>query len=210
MSRASSADLLRHGRGEEQGLTLARHVPEDLPDVRQEALVEHAVRLVDDERLDAAELDEPLSDQIEQPAGRRDDDVDAVAERARLRVLADAAEDDRGPQRAAATVGVEAVVDLRRELARRRDHEHARGAPARASIEALEDGQRERCGLAGARLRASEQVAPCEHVRDGLDLDGRRHLVARLVNRGERGRGERQILKPGVTNWSVRTLGRNR
>ena len=50
---SDSTDFRRHGRGEEQGLPGERHQLADALDVRDEAHVEHAVGLVDDEKLDA-------------------------------------------------------------------------------------------------------------------------------------------------------------
>ena len=58
--------------------------------------------------------------QVEQAAGRGDEDVDAARQRAHLRPLADAAEDDGVDcRRRCAAVGAEALGDLRGELARR-------------------------------------------------------------------------------------------
>ena len=45
-------------------------------------------------------------------------------------------------------------------------------------VQQLQDRQHECRGLAGAGLGAGEHVATCEHVRDGLGLDGRRLGVA--------------------------------
>ena len=50
--------------------------------------------------------------------------------------------------------------------------------PRRPAGQRLEDGQGEGCGLAGARRRLAQQVAPGEHGGDGLALDGRGLLVA--------------------------------
>jgi hypothetical protein len=52
-----------------------------------------------------------------------------------------------------------------------------------AGHDALEDGQRERRGLAGAGGGLAEQVSPGEDRRDGLGLDGRGLLVAEGVER---------------------------
>ena len=45
--------------------------------VGQEAEVEHLVGLVEDERVDVGEVEGAAVGQVEQPAGRADDDVDA-------------------------------------------------------------------------------------------------------------------------------------
>ena len=80
----------------------AGHELHDPPERHDEAEVEHLVGLVDDEDLDRAERQQPLLDQVEQPARRGDEDVDAAAQRVDLRALRDAAEDDGGLQRQAA------------------------------------------------------------------------------------------------------------
>ena len=75
---------------------LRRQRRDDLADVADEAHVEHAVGLVEHEHLDAATAATwPCSHEIEQAARRRDQHVDAARERLDLRLLADAAEDDR-------------------------------------------------------------------------------------------------------------------
>jgi uncharacterized protein len=104
-----------------------------------EAHVEHAVGLVEHDHLDVGEVDVALLHQVEQPPGRRDEDVDAAR----------AAPGAAGPRRrrrrrrvgeaeAAPKVG-EGVADLGRELARRREHQHADRSPPAA------------CGGAAAR-----------------------------------------------------------
>ncbi len=50
---------------------------EDPADVGHEAHVEHPVRLVEDEDLDLAEVGRALADEVEEAAGRGDEDLDA-------------------------------------------------------------------------------------------------------------------------------------
>src|SRR5437588_553597 len=68
---------------------------DDPADVVDEAHVEHAVGFVQHQRLDAAQIGAALTHQVEQPARRGDDDLDAAAEGLHLRVLVDAAKDHR-------------------------------------------------------------------------------------------------------------------
>ena len=100
----------RHRRAEEERLTTRRQVRQDLANLGQEAHVEHAVRLVEDEVLELVHPGVARAHVIEQPAGRRDDDVDAAPERVLLRSHADAAEDRRAGDR---RVDRERVADLR-------------------------------------------------------------------------------------------------
>ena len=81
-------------------------------------------------------------------------------------------------------VGAHALLDLDRQLARRRQHQHARraGDAGQAAVGAgrqpVQDGQREAGGLAGAGLRRGHQVVAGEHGGDRLLLDGGRRVVA--------------------------------
>jgi len=106
-------------------------------------------------------------------------------------VLTHAAEDDAGADIRVAAVLLKALGDLRRELTRRREHESTRrGAPspldARAD-EPFEDGEGEGGRLAGARLRATEQVLSLENVGNRLRLNGGRAMVALVAKGSEEG-----------------------
>ena len=84
---------------------------------------------------------------IHQPARRGDDDVDAGFERALLHAHLDAAVDRGAGDGGVIGEAVDFVLDLHRELARRREHEHA----------ALRG--RCRAGRVGARRRAAAAAA---------------------------------------------------
>jgi hypothetical protein len=110
-------DRLGHRCGEEECLTAGGlDRGGDLADGLDEAHVEHAVGLVEDENLDGAEIDDALVHQIQQAAGRGDDDVDSAVQRALLMELADAAEDDGVIEAGFAPVDAEALRDLLGEL----------------------------------------------------------------------------------------------
>src|SRR5690606_31246551 len=85
------------------------------------------------------------------------------------------------PERQVRAVRGDAIRDLRRELAGRRQDQRADAPLARRprrGREPLEDRQRERGGLAGAGLRAREEITAFEHVRDRGGLNWRRGAVA--------------------------------
>ncbi len=191
------ADLLRHGRREEHRLPLRGEQRRDLADRLDEAHVEHAVCLVEHEEVDLAEVDEPLLQEVDETPRRRDEDIDSLLERADLRALPHAAEDDGVAKRRVAAVACEALADLRGQFARRRKDEHLRLAAerrARAAGHALEqvvqDRQRERRRLSRARLRDAEDIAARDRGRNRLRLDGRGMLVAVRDERVEQGLGE--------------------
>ncbi len=130
-----------------------------------EAEVEHLVGLVEDEDLDIAQRQRALIDQVDQAAGRGDDDVEAVRAHLDLAVDRRTAEHDAGADIEAATIILERFGDLRGKLARRRQHQHAaRAGLARLWVggKAHQAGQRERRGLAGAGLGDAAQVATLE------------------------------------------------
>ena len=83
-------------RGGEQHPLAVRGVCEQAADGRQEAEVGHVVGLVEDGDLDVVRPAGALADQVLEAAGAGDDDVDAGAQAADLRALADAAEDGAG------------------------------------------------------------------------------------------------------------------
>ena len=203
------ADLARHGRGEEQVLPLRRELGDDAADRRQEAEVQHLVGLVEHQHLGARQHDAASRDVVEQPAGRRDQHVDAARQRLDLRPVADAAEHDRHGEAEMPAVGAEAFRDLAGELARRREHQHAAALAQRGPAvggEAMQDRQGE-CGrLAGAGLGDAQQVAAGQHARYGLRLDGRGRGVAFVLQRLENRRGKAEFGK--VRQWIGLSCGR--
>ena len=98
---------------------------DDAAHVGPEAHVHHAVGFVEHEQLDAAQVGVLLPHVIHQPARRGDDDVDAGLERALLHAHLDAAVDRRARDGGVVGEAVDFVLDLHRELARRREHQHA-------------------------------------------------------------------------------------
>ncbi len=71
-------DFGRHGGGEEQRLPREGNELADLFDVGNEAHVEHAVRLVDDEDFDAGQEQLAALEKVEQASGRRDQHIGAA------------------------------------------------------------------------------------------------------------------------------------
>ena len=172
-------DFRRHGRREEQGLPGEGHQLADLLDVGNEAHVEHAVGLVDDEDLDAAEHQLAAFEEVEQAAGRGDQHVGAAHDLGFLVGEGDAADQQRHVQLVLGAVFDKAFLDLGGEFARRLEDQRARHSGAGAALfEPAEHGQDEGGGLAGAGLRDAENVTAGEGERNGLRLDGRRSGVA--------------------------------
>ena len=161
-------------------------------DVVDEAHVEHAVGLVEDQVLHRREVHRLLAGVIEQPPGGRDQDVHAAPEPLDLRVDLDAPEDHGRALREVLAVALHALVDLRGELARGGQHQRPHGTGAvlrrvagRLAREPLQERQREAGGLAGTGLRRGHDVASGQYQRNGLTLDRRGLAVALLVDRAQ-------------------------
>ena len=152
-----------------------------------------------------------LGDVVEQPAGRRNQHVDAARQRLDLRPVADAAEHDGHRHAEMPAVGAEAFGDLAGELAGRSEHQHAAALAQRGPAvggEAVQDRQGE-CGrLAGAGLGDAQQVAAGQHARDGLRLDRSGRGVAFVLQRLENRGGKAEFRK--VRQWIGLSCGRER
>ena len=188
------ADFLGHGGGKQQDLAFRRQALEDLADVWQEAHVEHAVGLVEHEAFDVVEIEFALAEQVEQAAGTGDGELRALANAGDLRLLAHAAVDgDAAQAHVLAQLGDD-VLRLLGQFARGADDQRAQLVP-RPGHQAVEEGQDERGGFAGAGLGQTHDVAPFQNGRDGLLLDGSGDDVALLGDVLQQARVEAQRLE---------------
>jgi len=163
--------LLGHGGREEQVLAAPRQRLEDPPDVRQEALVEHMVGLVEHENLDLAQTEHALLEQVEHASGAADHDLGAPAEGADLTADRDASV--QGHHLDAGELGERADLgrNLGGQLPGGSDHQGL-GAVLGSFEEPVEQGQRERGRLAGTGMGQAQHVAAVEAGGNGLVLDG--------------------------------------
>ena len=194
------ADVVGERGREQQVLALLRQQRDDAADVGQETHVEHAVGFVEHEDLDVPQIDVALRRVIEQPARRRDEHVDAAAQLAICGLMLTPPKIDGRLQRHVLAVVAHALLDLRRELARRREDQCADAARPfvrrrrGARHEPLQQRQREAGRLAGAGLRAGHDVAPFEHDGNDATLDRRGLRVALFRNATQqRGRKAERI-----------------
>src|SRR5690606_36612312 len=172
-------DVDVEGGGVQQPLPAGRCLPEQFAEHREEAEVAHVVGLVQDADLDVLQGALALADQVVEPAGGGDDEVDAAAQRVDLLAHGHAADDDLHAQAEAAAEGFEGVVHLEGELAGG-DEDHRAGTAGSGpdAGDAGHGGQAEGEGLAGAGLAAAEHVGARQHVGDGRALDGERGVDA--------------------------------
>src|SRR5204862_202439 len=94
------------------------------------------------------------------------------------------------------------LLDLRGQLARRREHERAR-RPQGAAEEALQDGKGEGGGLAAARHRARDEVTALQHGRDRLLLDGGGLFEPEVPQGAEKARIEGKDRKGHTTSFRI-------
>ena len=171
-------DGRRHGGGEEEGLALAgRAEVDDLAHVGEEAHVEHAVDLVEDEGFDVTEIEGAPGMEVEEAAGGGDDDVGALFEGFDLLAVADAAIEEGDLVAAVLAVVFEGLGDLVGEFAGGLEDE-ADGAAGGFVLG--EGGEGEGGGFAGAGLGGPDDVPAFQDEWNGLGLDGGRGGVAGL------------------------------
>src|SRR5207248_6373548 len=108
-------DVLWHRRRKEQRLTADWQFGNDLPDVVDEAHVEHAVGLVEHEKFDLSELQAVALHEVEQTAGGGDHDFDALHDRADLTSHRYTTDCQRRGQAYVAAIGVKAFQNLSRQ-----------------------------------------------------------------------------------------------
>ena len=175
-----------------------RRLVEDRLEVLGEAHVEHLVGLVEDDGGDLAQPQAAPVQQVQRPAGGRDDDVDAGLQRPQLADDRGAAVDREHPGAEVAAVAVQGLRHLDGELAGGHEDEADRCALGAVRGEHLEDRQGEGRGLAGAGGGLAEQVAPGHQRRDRLLLDRRGLLVAEAGQRLQQLRPQPEVVEGGA------------
>ena len=195
-------DRIRHGGREQHRLAAFGQGGGNLLHVADEAHVEHAVRFVEDKDLDRVEPQVALVHQVDQPPRGGGQDVDALGQGPDLGTDGGAAEDDACAQAQVAAVGSDAVADLARQFAGRRQDQRLRlaaigfcGGLAAVFRQAMQQGQGESGGLAGAGLGDAQQVAPLNKRRDGFGLDGGGGGVAFVRDGAKDGLGQFEAQK---------------
>ncbi len=129
-------------------------------------------------------------------AGRTDDDVDTASQRGQLHAVALSAVDGEDVHALHLRgIGLECLAHLERELTGGSEHERLRDLLG--DIEAFEDGKRESGGLTRSGLCLADDVAAVEKRRNGRRLDGRRGLVAEVLDGFEDGPGDAELLESG-------------
>ena len=154
-------DFRRHGGRKEQGLPGERHQLADLLDVGNEAHVEHAIRLVDDEDLDPGEKQLAAFREVEEATRRGDQNVCAAGDLGFLIGERHAADQQGDVELVVDAIFAESLFDLGREFARRLEDQRAGhpGAGA-AAFQPGQHGQRKGGGFPGSGLGYAQHVPP--------------------------------------------------
>ena len=158
---------------------------DDAPHVGQKAHVKHAVGLVEHQHFHLAQVDRALADVIEKPTRTGNHDLGAGPQSLQLRPHAYPAVDRDTAQGCLAAQVYERLVDLLGQLARGRHDQRADAAPG-SLLQAMQDREGKRGGLARAGLRQTHHVASRHDRGNGLFLNGSRFLVTeRVYTRGQ-------------------------
>jgi len=189
-------DLGRHRGGKQEGLAVSRKGADDPPNVREESHVEHAVRLVEDEDLETAEVHVPAGHVVEESPRRRDNDIDAGSEGVFLRGHSDAAVDGMAADPCAFREAAEGDFNLGGELAGRGEDESA-GAAGRLAEEPVEDREDKGGRLAGTGLGGADHVPPAKDRGDRLALNWSRSLISEAFDRANEDGFEPEARKGG-------------
>lgn len=164
-------------RRKKQGLALRGEILDDLFDVMNKSHIQHSVRLVQDKGIEMLQADKPLTEQIQETPGRRDEDIHTSLEGAHLRMLTDTSKDHRRADIRKLAVGGKTLANLQRQLSRGRTNQHLDGPlddgffriPRR--LEEMQNGQRKGGGFARPGLSDSQHILAGKNMRYGLPLN---------------------------------------
>ena len=184
VTAGQALDLRRERGAEEQRGALLGQVRQDALQVWQKADVQHAVRLVEHHVLHLVEHRVLGFDVVEQAAGGGHQHFNAFFQLQRLGLHVHAAKHHGAAQLGVLGVQGDLLGDLIGQFARGQQHQGAHGVARRRGRtifvleQALQQGQRKGCRLAGACLGRTHHVLPRQHDGNGLCLDGRHGFVA--------------------------------
>jgi hypothetical protein len=173
-----------------------RHRVENLVDRLLEIHVNHAIGFVEHDIVALVQHQNVALEALDQTAGRGDHNLDAARQLQRLHVDRLAADHRHALDLRLGRQLVHLLLDLLRELARRRHDNRVRsvggvgGRDWRQLQNERHHRQQKRRRLARAGLGDAEHVAAGERDRQRLHLNRRRRLVAELVDGGAQRRGQ--------------------
>jgi len=132
--RGEALDLRRQRCRKKKRLPIGRNFFDDATDIRQKSHVEHAIDFIEHENADLAQIHRPLLEQVEQPAGRSRENINAAFDFFALFAVTDAAVHDRRAQIGETAVIAERSLDLCGQFARWFKHETSERAVLREKV----------------------------------------------------------------------------
>jgi hypothetical protein len=169
----------------------------DIGDVVVKAHVEHAIGLVQHQRVQRREVEAGALQVVHDAARRADHDVGAVLEAGHLRPHgAAAAQRQYLDVVLAARQAADFLRHLVGQLARRAQHQRLHREAARIELGQQAQGKGRRLAAAGLGLR--DQVLAGQRRRQARRLDRRHRMVAKLPQVRQRGRRQRQLVEGQV------------
>ena len=162
-------DLLRHGGRKQHGLPLGGHLLQNTLDLRRKAHIEHAIGLVQHQRIYAIQPHRALLQMVNQSSGRGHNDVRVTLDGLLLHVHGGTANQDRCAQLYGAPHLLKRLFHLQRQLAR---GQQDKPAPL-GRRESLDHGQSKRQCLPRPRLRDTDHILSFHGNGDGALLNGR-------------------------------------
>ena len=175
-----------NGCREEQRLVLLGQSMHNAADAGPKAHVEHAVGLVEHKHLHLGKAHVVVLHEVEQAPRRGNQQVAALLELRNLLVKLGATHHDDGALARLLAHHAHHVVDLRGKLARWCYHQGERLlASGLLTLNELQRRQGEGSGLAGARLRGGNHVAPLKDNGNRLCLNGSWCVKAKGIHPGK-------------------------
>ena len=150
-----------------------------------ETHVQHPVRFIQHQELDFRKINRLLIGMIEQPARCSHQDIHSSPQLVFLRVDLHSAENDRSSKRQVSAIDFHALANLCSQFAGGSEDQHSDRAPAvgdRIFTQALQQGQREAGGFAGAGLSAGQYIFTFQNGGYRLALNRCGFSVALLAN----------------------------
>ncbi|CRI65186.1 Thioredoxin 1 (TRX1) (TRX) (modular protein) [Thiocapsa sp. KS1] len=203
-------DAIRECRREQEPLTVLRrrHAPEQEADVLDESEVEHAVGLVEHDRLDRLKIEDLLLEIVDQAPGCADEDIDAAGDLIALLLIARAAVDDGDAQTCMLGQQLRIPMDLYGKLAGRGEDQRPRARDLRRGgsgigQQALHQDDQEGGGLAGTGLGLAGDIPTRQCDRQGLLLDRGTAGKTRFVESVDDPLIEREAVEAGLSEVFV-------
>lgn len=166
-------DTIRHGGREQEGLFLERQLPDNALQIRQKALVEHVICLVEHQAFHLFEADGAIMHDVEHAARAGNNNINPALDALDLGLFAHPAIDGQNAQMRALDDAAGKGGDLLGQFPGRRKYQGAWLFGFCLDKRVQKRQHVGRC-LAGAGLGQTDNVPTCQNRRNGLCLNGGR------------------------------------